>query len=326
MSSTFSSWVAAELGVRVGAGDQRVQLVDRDRLVLGRGRGDRDDLLREHVERVARDDRRLDLALAHPPGDDRALEQVGAELREDPAAADGADRVPGAADPLQPARHRLRRLDLDHEVDRAHVDPELERRGRDQARQLAGLQHLLDDEPLLARERAVVGAGDLVARRQLVQPQREPLGGAAVVDEHDRRAVRLDQLEQLRVDRRPDRAAGRLAARERVEVGRGRRRRARPSTRPAPGSRGRAACGSPVSTIRHVRDGPTRKRPISSSGFCVADSPIRWTSCPAASVEPLERQRQVRAALGRRHRVDLVDDAPPRAGEQLLGAAEVSIR
>ena len=65
--------------------------------------------------------------VAHALGDDRALEQVGAELREDAAAADVADVVPGAADPLQPARDRLRRLDLDHEVHRAHVDAELER-------------------------------------------------------------------------------------------------------------------------------------------------------------------------------------------------------
>ena len=40
----------------------------------------------------------------------------------------------------------------------------------------------------------------------------------------------------------------------------------------------------PVSTIRQVRDGPTMNRPISSSGFCVADSPIRWTSRPATAV------------------------------------------
>src|SRR3954453_8225428 len=53
---------------------------------------------------------------------------------------------------------------------------------------------------------------------QLVEPQREPLGPAAVVDEDDRRAVLLDELEDLRVDRRPDRAARGLAARERVEL------------------------------------------------------------------------------------------------------------
>ena len=43
--------------------------------------------------------------------------------------------------------------------------------------------------------------------RELVQAQRHALGRAAVVDEHDRRAVLADRAEQLGVDRRPDRAA-----------------------------------------------------------------------------------------------------------------------
>jgi hypothetical protein len=72
--------------------------------------------------------------------------------------------VAGAADALQAAAHGLRRLDLQHEVDRAHVDAQLERRGGDEARQLAGLEHLLDDDALLARERAVVRAGDVLLR------------------------------------------------------------------------------------------------------------------------------------------------------------------
>ena len=107
--------------------DHRVQLVDADRVIVGSRGRDRHDLLREDIEGVPRDDGGFDLAVAHPARDDRTLEQVGAELREDAAAADIAHRVAGAADPLQPARHRLGRLDLNHEVDRAHVDPELER-------------------------------------------------------------------------------------------------------------------------------------------------------------------------------------------------------
>ena len=99
----------------------------------------------------------------------------------------------GAADALQPARDRLRRLDLDHEVDGAHVDAELERRGGDEARDRAALQQLLDLDPLLTRERAVVRARNLFFSGQLVEAQREPLGEAAVVDEDDRRAVLLDE-------------------------------------------------------------------------------------------------------------------------------------
>ena len=111
-----------EVGERIGAADELVQRRDLD-LVLG---DDGDDLLREHVERVARDLRLLDLAAAHRAGDDRRLEQVGAELREDAALGGRAELVAGAADALQAARDRLGALDLDHEVDRAHVDPELE--------------------------------------------------------------------------------------------------------------------------------------------------------------------------------------------------------
>ena len=172
---------------------------------------------------------------------------------------------------------------------------------------------------LLARQRAVVGARDL-ALGQLVQPQRQPLGPAPVVDEQDRRAVRVDQLEQLGVDGRPDRAAGRLgAAGERIEVGR--RRGVRLDHRVDRHLISRSSSlRTPVSTIRQLRRGPTRKRPISSSGFWVADSPIRWTSRPAARVSRSKRERQVRAPLGRGHRVDLVDDARLRAGEQLLRA------
>jgi hypothetical protein len=38
---------------------------------------------------------------------------------------------------------------------------------------------------------------------------------------------------------------------------------------------------TPASTIRQERCGPTMNRPTSSSGFCVALRPMRWTSCSA---------------------------------------------
>ena len=78
--------------------------------------------------------RRLDRALVHPPGDDGALEQVAAVLREDHALARRADLVAGPADALEAAGDARRALDLDDEVDRAHVDAELERARRDERR------------------------------------------------------------------------------------------------------------------------------------------------------------------------------------------------
>ena len=125
--------------------------------------------------------------------------------------------MPRAADALQAARDGLRALDLDHEVDRAHVDAELERGRGDEARDLPRLQELLDLDPLLARERAVVRAGDGRVR-ELVQAEGEPLRETAVVDEHDRRAVLLHELEQRRVDRGPDRARSCLVARGHDDV------------------------------------------------------------------------------------------------------------
>ena len=176
-----------------------MQLCDLD-LLFG---ADRNDLLREHVERVARNLRLLDQTRTHPLHDDGRLEQVGAKFREDPALRHRVQRVTRATDALQAARDRLRRLDLDHEIDRAHVDAELERRRRDETRNAARLQVFLDDHALLARQRAVVRARNLILG-QLVQPQRQPLREPAIVHEDDRRAVRAHQLEQRRIDRGPD--------------------------------------------------------------------------------------------------------------------------
>ena len=132
------------------------------------------DLLGEHVERVAQVVGVLDQPVDHAPHDDRRLEQVAAVLREDRAAARLADLVPGPADALQPTAHRPGRLDLDDEIDRTHVDAELERRGGDDAAQLAALELVLDHHPLLAGQRTVVRLDQLgiaVARRR---PARGP--------------------------------------------------------------------------------------------------------------------------------------------------------
>ena len=135
-----------------------MQLPDRDLLV----RADSDDLLGEDVDRIPWNPRLLDRALTHRPRHDGRLEQVGSILGEDPALRDRVERVTRAPDSLQPAGDRLRTLDLYHEIDRAHVDPELERRGRDQAGNFPRFEQLLDQHALLPCERSVVGARDLL--------------------------------------------------------------------------------------------------------------------------------------------------------------------
>src|SRR4051794_19425541 len=64
------------------------------------------------------------------------------------------------------------------------------------------------------RARDVTRAAVLVALvRELVEAQRESLREATVVDEHDRRAVLLDEAQDLGVDRWPDRARPELRPR-----------------------------------------------------------------------------------------------------------------
>ena len=78
---------------------------------------------------------------------------------------DLADLVAGAADALQGAGDARRRLDLDDQVDRAHVDAELEAAGGDHAGEPAALEVVLDERALLLGDRAVVGLGDDRPRR-----------------------------------------------------------------------------------------------------------------------------------------------------------------
>ncbi len=195
---------ALELGpgqgrVRGRPPDESVELVRPALPERDRGR----EVLREDVERVLRDPCLLDRALLHRSRDRGAREEVAAVLGEDDPARDRLHLVAGAADPLHPARDRDGRLDLDDEVDRPHVDPELERRRGDEGRQATRLERVLDEHALLAGDRAVVGAGDLLPR-QLVEGGGEALREAAGVDEEEGRAVRADELEETGVDGRPD--------------------------------------------------------------------------------------------------------------------------
>ena len=150
---------------------------------------------------------------------------------------------------------------------------------------------------LLARQRAVVGAGELAARRpaarlglcagQLVEAQREPLGGAPGVDEDERRAVRAHQLEQL-AGRSPARSSAAGSA-----PGDWRRARAARRARPCLDrhhDRRSSALRAPASTIVQSRAAARRGsgRPP-SSGRCVADRPMRCTARPGRARQPLER-------------------------------------
>src|SRR5204863_6605230 len=113
------------------------------------------------------------------------------------------DLVAGPTDALEPARDRSRGLHLDDQIDGTHIDAQLKAGRRHDRWQPTRLELLLDLDALLAGDRTVVCADEILAG-QLVETLRQALGQTPAVREHDRRSVGLDQLEDPWVDRRPD--------------------------------------------------------------------------------------------------------------------------
>ncbi len=309
--------LARQVAERLRPGHEPMQVAHRP-AVEG---ADGDELLRKDVERVARDAGLLDGGGLHALDDHRRLDEVAAVLGEDLADARLPHLVPRPADALHPRRDRRRRLDLDDEVDRSHIDPELEAAGRHQGRQPALLEVLLDLQPLLARDAAVVGAHELLSG-ELVQPRCKPLGQPAAVHEDERGPMRPDELQQPRMDRRPDRV---------------------PRLRPRGRSSGRflelhrvahaghvlhghhdleielLAC--PGVDDLHLAIGPAKERRDRG------ERALRRRQADALRVgigqvaEALEGEGQVRAALRGGDRMDLVDDDVLDAAQDLAGLA-----
>jgi hypothetical protein len=310
---------ARQVGKRRRCPHQPEERLDADRPLAGDG----DDLLRQHVERVAWIRRGLHRAVGHAGCCCSGREQIAPVLGKEHAARYAAHLVPRAPEPLQAARHARRRLDLQHQIDRAHVDAQLQRRGGDDALERAALEPVLHLLPLLARHRPVVRQRHLLAR-QLVERARQPLGEPPRVGEDHRRGVGADQLEQPRVQRGPDRAPPRprrraarrkllqfADAREVVDqhlhgelelllhAGIDDRHLARqPPLRLAVE---RAAAEQPrhlVERARRRREADPLQRPPLDSG----------TLSRPQRLQPFQREEEVGAALGGDQRMDLVDD------------------
>ena len=147
-------------------------------------------------------------------------------------------------------------------------------------RSVPAFKRFLDGQALLAGDRAVVRAHEdgrcrlVFSLGELVETLGQAFGQAATVDEDERRALALDELQQARVDRT---ARSRCAPRA-------------PATEPPRGGSVCSGCSMsssgtttsrssflrwPASTSVTGRSVPPRKRPISSSGRWVADRPMR---------------------------------------------------
>ena len=279
--------VVAELGEVGATPHQRGDRFDR---ALGMGGDVGDDLLGEHVERVAQEAGGLDLAGDHALGDHRGLEQVAAVLRVQRAAARFADRVAGPPDALHAARDCAGRLDLDDEIDRTHVDAELERAGGDDAAQQAALQLVFDDDPLLACQRAVMGLDELVAG-ELVEVGGQSLGLAPGVAEDDGAAMGEHLGEHRRVHALPD-VAHLLDRHDDIDL----------HLLAHAGVDDADRSAATVGAVPAEEVGDLFQRALR----CRQADALRWAG--RDGLEPLERQHQVGAAFGGGHRMDLVDD------------------
>ena len=159
------------------------------------------------------------------------------------------------------------------------------------ALQVAGPQPGLDPVAAVLRQAAVVG-GDHVVAEALAELVGEPLGQPAGVDEHERGAVLADELGDA-----VEHVAHLLGRGDRLELALGQLER-----------EVEVALVAGVDDRRAGARSPTSRRPTVSIGRWVADSPMRCGPPVAQRLEPLEREREVRAALVAGDGVDLVDD------------------
>ena len=162
--------------------------------------------------------------------------------------------------------------------------------------------------------------GDGVLAEPLAEVPRDALGHPPRVDEDERRACARDQLREAVVVLLPD-----LVRHHRVE------RRARESRSRGP-SRGDALRRRSRSAARSVPIAATRKRGdlldrllrrgsiASTRRSASASAPAPSAVSARRSLQPLERQREVRAAARADHGVDLVDDHGAHGAQHLAAA------
>ena len=175
MANTACKARGREVAVGVGAAHQVVERVHVPVFHGDHGH----DLLGQHVQRIARGVDRLHVAPQHAAGHRGGLHHILPVGGEDAPAGGLAHQVAGAPDPLQALGHRLGRLELHHQIHRADVDAQLQRRGAHQRRQVARLERLLQGQARLLGHAAVVRA-DWVGMRPAPGPKHpDPLGHAA---------------------------------------------------------------------------------------------------------------------------------------------------
>ena len=292
--------LAGEPAIRRRAAEALVELVEPDRFGSHGGH----DLLGQDVERRFRHRDPIELPPADRSDDRRGLDQLLALGHDDAALGDAREQVARPAHALERGGDVPGRLHLDDQVDGADVDAELERRRRHERLQLAVLEAVLGFQAGPARERAVMG-GDEPAGDAVVEVAGQPLGRPPALREDQRRAVRLHQLGDLLLSGVVD-----GVARGRQEVVDGGDHLDVEVAREA---------GVDGDGIVAGAAGEERQRRFHRAHRGRAPDPLRTRSALARldqRLQPLERQRQVDAALVAHERVHLVHDDEARAGQR----------
>ena len=225
-----------------------------------------------------------------------------------------AERVARAADALQERREAARRADLADQVDGADVDAELERRRRDERAQLARLQ------PLPRRAAAGPSRGCRGGRPTRSSPSRSPSWCAT------RSASRrvLTKTSVVRCSSTARRCRSKISPHcscdatassslSGTSMARSSARRWPTSTIAA----GRRAVGARRARARADEE----PRDLLDRALRGREADALRAARSHERVEPLERERQVRAALVARQRVDLVDDHRRARGAAARGCA-----
>jgi hypothetical protein len=298
--------LARELRIRRRPAHQREQLV----LAPGLGRAGRHDLLGEHVQGPLRRMDAVESAGAHAAQQRRALHQLVSAQREEATLGRPSPSVTGAPHPLEERGKAARRADLAHQVHGTDVDAQLERRRRHEGPQIARAQARLETGATLLGEAPVVRTHAALAQ-PLGEEVSHTLGQPARVHEHQRRPVLGDKL------RDPvEHLAELLGGRHRFELATRDVELEIESTLMAEidDPAGRRHARARGSALPHQEPGQGR------DGLLGGGEPDALGRCVAQLGEPLERERQMRAALVAREGVDLVDDHRVDGAEQLAAA------
>ena len=266
-------------------------------------------LLGEDVERRFGEDDAVERAASHRADSGGALEQFVPRQGKDDSLGDSALPVARTPHALQQGGERSRRAQVANQVDVADVDAEFQRRRGDDGGERAGFEPLFGIEPDLARQRTVVRGGAALAE-SLREPVGDALGQPSRVDEHDGGAVALDvggdAVEHLGpVLVRGDGAdvlIGHLDGKRHLALVAHVHDRAIGSAVPFSSFRADEQAGNFLDRLLRGAQADALEPRI------------------AKGVEPLQRERQVRAALVPRHGVNLVHDDGARALQHFSAA------